>query len=112
VSAPRSSEALGDVKGIFGAMMGKVGESLYHVGLQGNRILFALAELVIGWLWLRMGVAALRGKAERPDDAAFYDGKLAATRWWCKNVLPALTLTRKLVEQSSLELMELGDDRF
>ena len=33
--------ALGDVKGIFGAMMGKVPESLYHVGLQGNRILFA-----------------------------------------------------------------------
>lgn len=104
--------ALGDVKGIFGAMMGKVGESLYHVGLQGNRILFSLAELVIGWLWLRSAVAALKGKAERPEEAAFYDGKLAAARWWCKNVLPGLTLTRKLVEQSSLELMELGDDRF
>src|SRR5213078_4367298 len=31
------ARALADVKGIFGAMMGKVGESLYHAGLQGNR---------------------------------------------------------------------------
>ena len=33
------ARALGDVQGIVGAMMGKLGESLYHVGLQGNRIL-------------------------------------------------------------------------
>ncbi|NUP13448.1 MAG: acyl-CoA dehydrogenase [Polyangiaceae bacterium] len=104
--------ALADVKGIFGAMMGKVGESLYHVGLQGNRILFALAELVIGWLWLRQAVAATRGLGERPEDAAFYEGKLAACRWWSKNVLPGLTLTRKLIEASSLELMDVRDEAF
>lgn len=104
--------ALADVKGIFGAMMGKVGDSLYHVGLQGNRILFAVAELVIGWLWVRQAAAALKGKAARPEEASFYDGKLAACRWWSKNVLPALTLTRKLVEASSLELMDVPDEAF
>ena len=41
--------AVGDVQAIMGAMMAKLGQSIYHVGLQGNRILFALAELVIGW---------------------------------------------------------------
>jgi hypothetical protein len=71
---------LNDVKGIRGAMMGKVGESLYHVGFQGNRILFAVAELVIGWLLTRQAVAALKGKGERPEDAAFYDGKLATNQ--------------------------------
>ena len=106
------ARALGDLKGIFGAMMGKVGESLYHVGFQGNRILAATAELVIGWLWVRQAVAAQRGLVARPEDAAFYQGKLAACRWWCKNVLPGLTLTRKLVEQSSLELMDLTDEAF
>ena len=104
--------ALGDLKGIFGAMMGKVGESLYHAGLQGNRILFALAELLIGWLLTRHAVAALAGKQARPEDTAFYDGKVAACRYWAKNVLPALTLTRKLVEASSLELMDLADESF
>ncbi len=47
--------ALADVQGIVGAMLGKLGQSVYHVGLQGNRILFALAELVIGW---RLAVSA------------------------------------------------------
>ena len=104
--------ALGDLQGIFGAMMGKIGESLYHAGMQGNRILFALAETVIGWLWLRQAIAAQAGKSANPADAAFYEGKLAACRWWSKNVLPGLTLTRKLVEASSLELMDLSDDAF
>ncbi len=104
--------ALDDVKGIYGAMMGKVSESLYHVGLQGNRILFATAELVIGWLWLRQAACAIRGKKERPEEAAFYDGKVAACRFWCKNVLPGLTLARKLISASSLELMQLADEAF
>lgn len=106
------ARALGDVKGIFGAMMGKVPESLYHVGLQGNRILFALAELIIGWLWLRQAVAAQKGRAARPEEDAFYEGKLAACRYWSKNVLPGLTLARKLIEASSLELMDVKDEAF
>src|SRR5207249_5520787 len=42
-------QALADVQGIMAAMLGKLGQSVYHVGLEGNRILFALAELAIGW---------------------------------------------------------------
>jgi len=104
--------ALEDVKGIFGAMMGKATDSLYHVGLQGNRILFALAELVIGWLWLRQAVCALEGRVERPSEAAFYEGKVEACRWWSKNVLPGLSHTRQLIEKSSLELMGMSDEAF
>ena len=104
--------ALGDVRAIFMAMMGKVGESLHHAGLQGNRILFALAELTIGWLFLRQGEAAVKGKAATPADEPFYDGKLAAIRFWSKTVLPGISLTRRLVEESSLELMDLPEDRF
>ena len=32
------SRALGDLQGMYAAMLGKLGESLYHVGLQGNRL--------------------------------------------------------------------------
>jgi hypothetical protein len=106
------ARALGDLKGLFGTMMGKVPESLYHGGLRGNRILFALAEVIIGWLWVRQAVAAVAGKAAHPEEARFYEGKLAACRFWSKNVLPGVTLTRKLVEQSSLELMDLADEAF
>lgn len=104
--------ALNDVKGIYAAMMGKVSESLYHLGLQGNKILFATAELIIGWLLLRQATVALTRREANPQDRAFYDGKLAVVSYWSKNVLPALTTTRKLVEQSSLELMTMSDDVF
>jgi alkylation response protein AidB-like acyl-CoA dehydrogenase len=105
--------ALGDVQAIMMTMMGKLGQSVYHVGLQGNRILFALAELVIGW---RLTVNAKAALAKLPsasgDDAAFYKGKLAASRFYAKQVLPGLAHTRKMIEQSDLELMELADDQW
>ena len=46
---------LADIQAIMAAMLGKLGQSVYHVGFQGNRILFALGELVIGW---RLAVSA------------------------------------------------------
>jgi alkylation response protein AidB-like acyl-CoA dehydrogenase len=49
---------LKDVQGIFLSMMQKMGTSLYHVGLQGNRILASLSELVIGWLLVEQAVIA------------------------------------------------------
>ena len=93
------------------AMLGKLAQSVYHVGLQGNRILFALAELVIGW---RLAVSAkvAHGKlaGAHGDDAAYYRGKLASSRFYAKQVLPGLALARKLIEQGDLDLMELADD--
>jgi hypothetical protein len=103
--------AIRDVQGIMAAMMGKLGQSVYHVGLQGNRILFALAELVIGWrLAVNANVALAKLASAKGDDVAFYKGKLAAARFYAKQVLPGISLARKLIEQSDLELMELADD--
>ena len=103
--------ALGDVQAIVMTMLGKLGQSIYHVGLQGNRILFALAELVIGW---RLTVSAEVALAALPaaigDDPAFYRGKLAAARFYAKNVLPGIAAARKLVEASDLDLMDVPDD--
>jgi hypothetical protein len=103
--------ALGDVRGIVAAMLGKVGQSVYHAGLQGNRILFALAELVIGWRLVVSAEVALGKLAGAVgDDQAFYRGKLAAARFYVKTVLPGLAVARRLVEASDLDVMELPDD--
>mgnify|MGYP000943711208 CR=1 FL=1 len=105
--------ALGDLEGIFGVMMAKVSESLYHVGLQGNRVLFALAELVGGWLLLRHAALALSKREGASDeDRAFYDGKVASARWWARNILPGIGHARTLIERSSLDVMELADASF
>lgn len=102
---------LADVQAILVAMVGKLGESVYHAGLQGNRILFALAELVIGWrLVVSAQVAGERLAAAVGDDQAFYRGKLAVARFYARTVLPGLAAARKLVETGDLDLMELSDD--
>jgi alkylation response protein AidB-like acyl-CoA dehydrogenase len=107
------ARALGDVEGIFAAMMGKTQESLYHVGLQANRVLASLAELVIGWLLVRSSaIASERLPAAEGAERAFYAGKMASARWFCANVLPAATLTRKLVEGSDLSLMQVPEASF
>jgi hypothetical protein len=117
LTEPRQAlaKALGDVEGIFMAMMGKVGESVYHAGLQGNRILFALAELIMGWLLVRHAAIALEKKGREgvtSDDVAFYEGKIASARFFCREVLPGLTLSRKLIENSRLDLMSVPEEAF
>jgi hypothetical protein len=95
------------------AMLGKVQESPYHVGLQGNRILFALAEIVIGWLLVRHAAvadAAMAGASA--GDRAFYAGKKAAARWYCDNVLPGIGHTRRLIEAGTLDLLEVPEEAF
>ncbi|MDQ3367602.1 MAG: acyl-CoA dehydrogenase [Myxococcota bacterium] len=104
-------QALADTQGIIGAMLGKLGQSVYHVGFQGNRILFALAELVIGWrLAVGAQVALARISGASGDDKAFYRGKLASARFYAKNVLPGIGHTKQLIEAGDLDLMELPDD--
>ncbi|MEZ4395090.1 MAG: acyl-CoA dehydrogenase [Polyangiales bacterium] len=105
--------ALGEVEAIFMTMLGKAQESVHHVGMQGNRVLIALAELVVGWLLVRHAALAL---ARRPGaseaDAAFYDGKVMSARWFAREVLPNVSHARALVERSSIDLMDLSDASF
>lgn len=109
----RLARGLADVEGMFGAMLGKLGESAYHVGFQGNRMLAALAELVIGWLLVRhAAIADQKLATATADDKHFYTGKRAAARWYTENVLPGLTLTRKLVEAGTLELLDVPEEAF
>ncbi len=106
-------KAHADVGAIFLAMMGKVMQSPYHAGFQGNRILFALAELVIGWRLVVCAQLALARLSGTPDsEQAFYRGKLATARFYARNVLPGIGLARQLIEQGDLELMDLPDEAF
>ena len=112
VEAAALRQGLADVQGIMSAMMTKLGQSIYHVGVQGNRILAALAELVIGWRLAdgaRVAHAALATGTASGSDTAFYQGKLAAARFYAKQILPGLALARKLVEASDLDVVELPD---
>jgi butyryl-CoA dehydrogenase len=51
----------------------------------------AFGHVAVAWMWLRQGAAALRGLA-RAEGAArdFFEGKLAACRWFFRWELPAI----------------------
>lgn len=102
-----------EVGSIFQTMLGKLQESVYHVGFQGNKILESVAELVIAWLLVRQSQIALEKLPNAiGSDKDFYTGKLAVSKFFCKNVLPQITLRRKLIEASDLDLMDIPESAF
>jgi hypothetical protein len=106
-------KALQNAQAIMGSMMGKMAESLYYVGLNGNRILSGIAELVIGWLMLKQGEIAVEKIASATgSDKAFYEGKIAAVRFFCRDALPKLAFTKRMIEKGDLSLMELSEEAF
>jgi alkylation response protein AidB-like acyl-CoA dehydrogenase len=117
------AHALEDVQGIVGHMvndlMSSAGEeegatrNVYKVGLNSTRALMALGDLVVGWLLLRQAaVAADKLGAASGRDKAFYEGKIAAARWFAASVFPELTSKRAVAEATDLSLMELDESAF
>ena len=75
----------------------------------------ALGDLVIGWLLLRQAEVALdgAGRRRRPaSDKAFYEGKVAAARFFARTVLPQLAAERAIAEATDNALMELPEAAF
>jgi hypothetical protein len=112
--------ALGDVQGMLTAMFGQLTAAnedrtkLYEVGQNTSRLLLAVGDLVTGWLLVRQSEVALTALVgdvgER--DRHFYEGKLAATRFFCSQVLPKLTSERYLAEHTDNALMEVDEAAF
>jgi len=117
------ADALGEVQQMLGAMVGFLPEEggLYRVGLNTTPFLMSLSELVVGWLLLRAaevaGSALERAQDEAgaplPDaDRAFYEGKVAAARWYAATVLPDLAARRAVLVATNLTAMALDDAAF
>jgi alkylation response protein AidB-like acyl-CoA dehydrogenase len=88
---------------------------VYRVGLNSRRVLLALGDLLIGWLLQRqaaVALAALAGDDVSAADRAFYQGKLAAAKFFAHEVLPRLGADRRIVESTSLDLMDVDEDAF
>jgi alkylation response protein AidB-like acyl-CoA dehydrogenase len=112
--------ALADVQGILTAMFGQLAAaqqdvtSLYRVGQNTSRLLLAVGDLVTGWLLVRQSEVALAALAGQVSDRDrhFYEGKLAATRFFTSQVLPRLTAERVIAETTDNALMEVDEAAF
>ncbi len=112
--------ALEDVQGIVGALGGYAmkaqGDSteLYKVGQNTTRLLLSLGDLIIGWLLLRQAAVAVEALKGSPSesDVAFYQGKIAAAKFFAHQRFPLLAAERAIAESTDNALMELDEAAF
>ncbi|HEX5541402.1 MAG TPA: acyl-CoA dehydrogenase [Micromonospora sp.] len=114
-------KALAEVQSILGVMTGWFGEAqagepraAYKVGLASRRLLLAVGDLIVGWLLQRQAEVALRALAGEVSvaDKAFYEGKVAAARFFAREVLPRIGADRRSIEATTLDLMDLPEEAF
>jgi len=87
--------------------------NIYKVGLNTTRVLMALGDVVCAWLLLRQAEVALARLAGDPGkDKAFYEGKVAAARFFAGNVLPKITAELAMAKSVDLGLMDLDEAAF
>jgi len=91
-------------------------EEVYKVGLTSVRLLLAFGDLIIGWLLGRQAEVALRAlddaDALSQADRDFYAGKLAVAKFFATTVLPRLESDRKIIEQTTTDLMDVPEGAF
>jgi alkylation response protein AidB-like acyl-CoA dehydrogenase len=118
-------KALDDVQAIVGTMVASAMASdprveggdprnIYKVGQNTTRLLLAAGDLVLGWLLLRQAEVALARLADGASgrDKAFYEGKVAAARFFTRQVLPRLSAERAIAEATDTSLMDLDEAAF
>ncbi|MGN6331437.1 MAG: acyl-CoA dehydrogenase [Motilibacteraceae bacterium] len=113
-------KAIEDVQGIVGAMVGQLTtaaedpRNIYKVGLNTSRLLMASGDLVVAWLLLRQAEVALARLSDGPSekDRSFYEGKVAAAKWFARQVLPLLSAQRAVAEAVDNDVMDLPEAAF
>ena len=121
------AQGLDDVQGILGYVggeafksdprMGGDARNIYTVGLNTSRLLLAAGDLVVGWLLLRQAEVAQhaltsQGDALSAKDRDFYTGKVAAARFFARNVLPKLSAERAIAEATDASIMDVPESAF
>ncbi|MFD7118060.1 acyl-CoA dehydrogenase [Streptomyces sp. NPDC056652] len=113
------AKAAADLEAIVGRMLtdltstGEDVKNIYKVGLNTTRLLMASGDVIVGYLLLRgAAVAAEKLETAAAKDVAFYQGKIAAAKFFAANILPDVSTQRALAESVDGSLMELDEAAF
>jgi alkylation response protein AidB-like acyl-CoA dehydrogenase len=108
--------ALSDVRAMLDTLTGFAGQGkVYEIGLSSRRLLLALGDLLVGWLLQRqaeVALAALTSDGVSDADRDFYQGKVAAARFFAREILPRLAADRAVIAATTAELMEVPEPAF
>ncbi|MFJ2935183.1 acyl-CoA dehydrogenase [Streptomyces sp. NPDC087219] len=114
------AKAAVDLESIVGTMItdltatGEDVKNIYKVGLNTTRLLLASGDVVVGYLLLRGAAVAAEKLAAGATgkDVAFYQGKIAAAKFFAANILPGVSAERALAEAVDGSLMDLDEAAF
>jgi alkylation response protein AidB-like acyl-CoA dehydrogenase len=113
------AKAAVDLEAIVGTMTndliatGEDVKNIYKVGLNTTRLLMASGDVVVAYLLLRgAAVAAEKLETASAKDVPFYQGKIAAAKFFAANVLPGVSVERALAENVDGSLMDLDEAAF
>ncbi|MFI0895390.1 acyl-CoA dehydrogenase [Streptomyces sp. NPDC020983] len=113
------AKAAADLEGIVGTMLTDLAateqdvRSIYKVGLNTTRLLLASGDVVVAYLLLRgAGVALDKLPSASAKDVPFYQGKVAAAKFFATNVLPGVAVQRAMAESVGLDVMDLPEEAF
>ena len=88
-------------------------EEIYKCGLNTTRLLMSVGDVIISWLLLRQAdIAALKICSATGKEKDFYEGKIAASRYFIHNFLPLISATRAIVEREDGEIMKVSEGAF
>jgi hypothetical protein len=121
------AEGVGHFEAMLNAMTGfligsfEQPEEIYKIGQQSVRLLLAFGDLIVSWLLARQAEVAAgaldnavpdtTGELSEPD-RDFYTGKLAAARFFATTVLPRLESDRRIIEETTNDLMQVPEGAF
>ncbi|MER5440915.1 acyl-CoA dehydrogenase [Streptomyces sp. NPDC002790] len=117
------AKAAGELEAIVGLMINDLVateqdvKSIYKVGLNTTGLLMASGDVVVGYMLLKGAAVAAEKLAAGAagKDVAFYQGKIAAAKFFAANVLPGVTGARKLAQttsESGADIMDLDEASF
>ncbi|MFF0434953.1 acyl-CoA dehydrogenase [Streptomyces sp. NPDC004327] len=114
------AKAAVDLEAIVGTMItdltatGEDVKNIYKVGLNSTRLLLAAGDVVVGYLLLRAAAVAADKLAAGANakDVAFYQGKIAAAKFFAANILPNVSTERAIAEGVDNAIMDLDEAAF
>ncbi len=114
------AKAAVDLEAIVGKMItdltatGEDVKNIYKVGLNTTRLLMVSGDVVVGYLLLKGAAVAAEKLAAGATgkDVSFYQGKIAAAKFFAANVLPGVSTERLLADGVDGGLMDLDEAAF
>ena len=83
-----------------------------EAGAAATEYLRLFGLVALGYMWVRMAEVAFEKRVSNPDDAAFYDAKIATARFFMDKILPEVAALWGSIKSGKGSMMALDEAMF